>query len=103
MSGHRVEEKKLERRNIRIIVYGKNEDYYAYTIFQWLLEVKELLENEYGISIEAIRENVDFDVPILEVEGKLAFAGFPGEEGYLIEHVKKVLEEVLDKDRDCHA
>jgi hypothetical protein len=81
---------------VRICVKGRN-TYEKWTLKQWIYEVKELIEDEYGINIEVCDKVSDNTLPILEINGNEVLIGLPGEEGYLIEVIKKVLDELLGK------
>ncbi len=80
---------------LRVRVQGRSGDYWRYTLSSWLREVKELLEQEYNVSIEIVEEDVDIGVPRILVENEIILEGVPGEEGYLIEALKKILDEIF--------
>ncbi len=85
----------MARKNIvRICVKGKN-TYEKWTLKQWVYEVKELIEEEYKVSIEVCDEESSSDLPLLEINGVEVLVGLPGEEGYLIEEIKKVLDKLI--------
>jgi hypothetical protein len=77
-----------EVASVKITVKGRN-NYWRLTVHAWLLEVKDILEKEVGgeVEIEVI-DGLSED-PELYVDGFLVGMGVPGEEGYLIEIVKK--------------
>ncbi len=81
-------------KKIKTTITGKP-SYEKWTLHQWVLEVKDLLEEEYGVEI--IVESMDTgDVePGLLINDQLVLKGLPGEEGYLIEVLKKAFEEIL--------
>ncbi len=80
---------------LRVRVQGRSSDYWRYTLSSWLREIKEILEQEYNVSLEIVEEDVDIGVPRILVEDEIVLEGVPGEEGYLIETLKKALDEVL--------
>ncbi len=80
---------------LRVRVQGRSSDYWRYTLSSWLREVKEILEQEYNVSLEIVEEDVDIDTPRILVENEIVLEGVPGEEGYLIEALKKALNEAL--------
>jgi hypothetical protein len=87
----------MARENIvRICVKGRN-TYEKWTLKQWVYEIKDLVEREYGVNIVVCDEESDSDLPILEINDKEVLIGLPGEEGYLIEIIKKVLDDLLGK------
>ncbi|ABN69471.1 hypothetical protein Smar_0359 [Staphylothermus marinus F1] len=85
-----------EHRRITIIVKGKN-TYDKWTLTQWIYEIKDILEEEYNIEISVQEETTNDEYPIIAVEGIDVYEGLPGEEGYLIEILKKVLDEILQR------
>ena len=82
---------------VRVTVYGRRGDHWAWTLYTWLLEVKDILEQEYGVKIRAELRELDVDLPVVTVNDEVAFIGVPGEEGYMIEELKKVFDEVIGK------
>ncbi|MGB9817265.1 MAG: hypothetical protein ACPLQS_06720 [Desulfurococcaceae archaeon] len=73
---------------MKITVKGRN-NYWRLTVHTWLLEVKDILEKEVGEEVEIeVIDGLSED-PELYVDGFLVGMGVPGEEGYLIEIVKK--------------
>jgi len=84
----------MNKRRLSIIVAGKNDDYWRDTVYMWVLEVKEILENEYNIELNVELGEYDSELPIVLVENEIAFVGVPGEEGYLIEYLKKTLDRI---------
>lgn len=80
-----------------IRVAGRKGDYWRYTIVSWLYEVKDILEQEYGIRIRIIEEDEDRDLPAIYIGDQEIGEGVPGEEGYLIEILKKVLDRMVRK------
>ncbi len=81
-------------KKLRVRVQGKRGDYWRYTVSSWLKEVKDILEQEYSILLEIVEEDVDLELPRILVEDKLILEGVPGEEGYLIEVLKKALDKL---------
>ena len=77
---------------VKLTVVGRKEDYYAWTLYTWCNELREFLAEELGENVEV--EFVEGEGPKLYVEGKLAFEGVPGEEGYLIEIIKLAYDRV---------
>ncbi len=77
-----------EVASVKITVKGRN-NYWRLTVHTWLLEVKDILEKEVGEEVEIeVIDGLSED-PELYVDGFLVGMGVPGEEGYLIEIVKK--------------
>jgi hypothetical protein len=77
-----------EVASVKITVKGRN-NYWRLTVHAWLLEVKDILEKEVGEEVEIeVIDGLSED-PELYVDGFLVGMGVPGEEGYLIEIVKK--------------
>jgi len=80
------------RRVLKIIVAGKKGDYWRHTLTSWCHEIKELLEEEYDISIEILTREEECLLPRVYVNDILVFEGVPSEEGYLIELLKGIIE-----------
>ena len=78
-------------RRVTLRVLGRRGSYLKYTLIMWLHEVKELIEDDLGVELEVVDEEGDFDAPILCVDEEVALVGLPGEEGYLIEALKRAL------------
>ena len=91
-------EKKLSRNSnekvIIVTVRGKN-NYLRWTLMQWFMEIKDIVENEYGIRLELKILDSDEDYPVIMYGNRIIFEGLPGEEGYFIEILKKVVENEL--------
>ncbi len=84
---------------IKIKVLGKP-SYNKWTLHQWVLEIKDILENEYGIRLEIeVVDTID-EEPILMIEDDIVLEGLPGEEGYLIEIIKHNLDKLLIKEKN---
>ena len=79
--------------DLRITVRGRP-NYWRYTLYNWLLEIKDILQYELGESIEVDIEDCENEDPELYIEGFYIGSGIPGEEGYLIEIIKKALRDL---------
>ncbi len=69
--------------------------YLGYTLYEWLMEVRDIVEQEYGVKIVVAKNPTctgGLD-PALLLNGEIVLQGLPGEEGYLIEALKKIIEE----------
>jgi UDP-N-acetylmuramyl tripeptide synthase len=73
---------------LRVVVRGRP-SYWRFTVYSWLLEVREILEQELGDVVEVACEDSDSEDPEVYLNGYLVGVGVPGEEGYLIELIKK--------------
>ncbi len=83
-------------RVIKLKVLGRP-SYNKWTLHQWVLEIKDVLENEYGIHLEIeVVDTID-EEPILMIEDDIVLEGLPGEEGYLIEIIKHNLDKLLEE------
>jgi len=80
---------------MKIRVVAKRESYWRYTIVEWIKEVKDILEQEYGVKIEVVEEDCEDELPEVWVDDVFSFKGVPREEGYLIELLKISIEEKL--------
>lgn len=79
---------------VRVTVKGKH-TYERWTLVQWILEIKDIIESEYGVRL-IIEEKDSFeDFPVLCINNEEVLIGLPGEEGYLIEVLKKHLDRIL--------
>ncbi|MEM1619388.1 MAG: hypothetical protein QXU97_04550 [Fervidicoccaceae archaeon] len=76
---------------IRVSVRGRP-SYWRLTVYSWLLEIREILEGELGEEVSIEIEEGESELPELLVDGVPIGEGVPGEEGYLIEIVKKAVE-----------
>jgi len=83
---------------VRVAVRGRD-NYWRYTLYLWLLEVKSVLEHELGEPLEIAVLDGDSEYPELIVEGKVVGEGIPGEEGYLIEILKKALLRIRSSEK----
>ena len=75
---------------MRIVVKGKP-NHWRFTLYSWLLEVRDILSLEIGEPVEVLLVDGESDEPELYINGLLVCVGVPGEEGYLIEVVKKAV------------
>ena len=78
---------------MRVSVRGRS-NYWRFTVYSWLLEVRDILEQELGEPVEVVSEDGDSEDPEVYLDGYLVGVGVPGEEGYLIELVKKAALEL---------
>jgi hypothetical protein len=74
-----------------VIAVRGRDNYWRYTLYSWLLEVKDILEYELDEHFEITVLDGESEDPELLVDGELVGRGIPGEEGYLIEILKKAL------------
>ena len=79
---------------IIVTVRGRN-NYLRWTLVQWFMEIKDIIENEYGIRLELKILDSDEDYPVIMHGDRIVFEGLPGEEGYFIEILKKIVENEL--------
>ncbi len=85
-----------DNRTIKLKVLGRP-SYNKWTLHQWLLEIKDILENEYNAKLEIeVIDTID-EEPILMIEDRIVLEGLPGEEGYLIEIIKHNLDRILSE------
>ena len=61
-------------------------------MYSWLLEVKDILSQEIGEDVEIEVLDGESELPELYINEHLIGSGVPGEEGYLIEVIKKAVE-----------
>ncbi|WFO75048.1 hypothetical protein J4526_08230 [Desulfurococcaceae archaeon MEX13E-LK6-19] len=85
--------------HVIIEIVGKP-SYLRWTLEQWVLEVKDIIELEYDVELVVKTVDSDNDLPVLRIAGSDVFIGLPGEEGYLIEVLKKKLEEIGIKKKE---
>lgn len=78
---------------VKITVKGKD-NYDRFTVYSWVLEVKGIIEYETGKFVEVEVIDGDSDEPELYVNDYYVGKGIPGEEGYLIEIIKKALKQL---------
>ena len=82
-------------RKVRIEVLGQRGEYWAETVYAWLIEeAKDILEQEYGVELEIVFREADVDEPVIVCCGE-AIREIPGEPGYLIEALKKLLDRAV--------
>ncbi|MEM1643488.1 MAG: hypothetical protein QW369_02395 [Desulfurococcaceae archaeon] len=84
----------MDGRTLKIIIKGSR-NYLRWTIEQWFYEVKDIVENEYGVKLLIEVIDGDEEYPLIMYGDKVFFEGLPGEEGYLIEVLKRIVEEAL--------
>lgn len=89
----------VKRRRITIIVKGRK-TYDKWTLMQWMHEIKDILENEYNIEIDVKEEITSNEHPVISIKNLDVYEGLPGEEGYLIEILKKALDEIIGRVND---
>ncbi|MCE4612211.1 MAG: hypothetical protein F7C07_00035 [Desulfurococcales archaeon] len=81
---------------VKLVVTGC-EEYLVNTLYWWLLEIEDLIEEECGIDIvpeKAMESECTRPYPVrLYANEELVMEGLPGEEGYLIEALKKLIKE----------
>jgi len=84
-------------KRVRIEVVGPEEDYPSYTCYLWLLETKDLIEDDFDVKVDVRWEkgieklSLYNYFPVLLVEGKKAFVGLPSEAGFLYEIIRGFL------------
>ena len=83
------------RSRVVLKVRGRKGDYWVYTLSMWLRELKWLIEEEYGLDVKIVEEDCELEAPQVYVNDLLAVVGVPGEEGYLYEAIKKVLDSIV--------
>ena len=74
---------------VKLRVLGRRGSYSRKTLATWLHELREFLQGELGVEVEVVEEDLDVDVPVLYVDDQVLLIGLPGEEGYLIEALRK--------------
>jgi len=85
------------RSEVTIRVRGKRGDYWRFTMTSWLYEIKDILEQEYNIKIRIVEEDEDRNLPAILIGDIEVGEGVPGEEGYLIEVLKKALDKIIGR------
>jgi hypothetical protein len=75
---------------VKITIRGKP-NYWRFTVYSWLLEVKDILSQEIGEDVEVEVLDGESELPELYINEHLIGSGVPGEEGYLIEVIKKAV------------
>ncbi|OYT38046.1 MAG: hypothetical protein B6U89_06435 [Desulfurococcales archaeon ex4484_58] len=84
----------VKRVNVR--VKGRS-SYERWSIYQWILEYRDILEREYGIVLNVSMEDGDEEYPRLIINSEVIEEP-PFEEGYVIEALKKVLDKLFKKE-----
>lgn len=89
-----------ERERVKLRIVGRKDDYWFYTLRSWLEEVKDIIENEYGIELDIVEEHRETQEHPLIVDEKdeIVVAGVPEEPGYLIEELKLYLDKRIRRD-----
>lgn len=83
---------------VNITVKGRN-NYWRFTVYSWLLEIRDILERELGEPVKVdVVEGAGED-PELYVNGYYVGCGVPGEEGYLIEIIKRAVKFLRDHEK----
>lgn len=75
---------------MKITIRGKP-NYWRYTVYSWLLEIKDILSQEVGEDVEVEVLDGESELPEFYINEHLIGSGVPGEEGYLIEVIKKAV------------
>ncbi|MCD6301241.1 MAG: hypothetical protein J7L82_04140, partial [Staphylothermus sp.] len=91
-----------QKRVVRLRVLGRP-SYEKWTLHQWVLEVKDILEEVYNVKIEIEEIDTIDEEPTLVVEDKVVLVGLPGEEGYLIEILKYNFDKLLRENTDVNT
>ncbi|WP_167827903.1 hypothetical protein [Pyrolobus fumarii] len=85
----------MQRKRIVIEVRGRKGEYWAETAYAWLREdIADILSREYGVEIDVRFVEEDRDEPVIACCGEV-LEEIPGEPGYLIEALKKLLDKVV--------
>ncbi len=87
----------VSKGEVTIRVIGRRGDYWRYTVVSWVKEVKDILEQEYNVRIKVVEEDGDVELPLIYVGDQLVLEGVPGEEGYLIEVLKKAFDDIIGR------
>ncbi len=82
-------------KRVEVIVKGKP-SYERWSIYQWILEYRDILENEYNVSINVSIRDGDEEYPVIIVDDQVIHKP-PFEEGYIVEALKKILDKYLEK------
>lgn len=83
-------------REVVVEIVGKP-NYLRWTLREWVKEIKDIIETEYGMPVNIKTVDADNDMPVLRINNEDVFIGLPSEEGYLIEIIKKKLDELLKR------
>ncbi len=83
-------------RKLRIEVSGDPENYACITAYLWLLELTQIIADEFNteVEVEWSKQVYQFEPTIL-INGEVVFEGLPSEAGYLYEAIKAFLEKKL--------
>jgi len=81
---------------VRVVVRGRP-SYLRWTLERWFEEIRDIVEGEYGVRLHVDIVDSEEEYPLIEANGKIYFEGLPGEEGYLIEIVKRIIEDFLSR------
>ncbi len=81
-------------KEIVVVVRGRD-NYLRWTLVQWFYEVRDIVEGEYGVRLRLRVVDSDEEIPVIVHGGRVVFEGLPGEEGYFIEILKRIVEEEL--------
>ncbi len=76
---------------VKLRVLGRPGSHARWTLASWLRELKGFLRDELGVEVEVVEEDVDLEAPVLYVDDEVLLVGVPGEEGYLIEALRRAL------------
>ncbi len=76
---------------VKFEIWGRP-SYLRRTLELWFKEVRDIVEEEYGIKLVFTVKNTSDEYPKIVFNGEVVFEGLPGEEGYLIELLKSVIE-----------
>jgi hypothetical protein len=87
---------------VEIVVRGEP-NYLRWTLERWFEEVKGLVEGEYDVTIDVMVIDGVEEHPVIESCGRMYFKGLPGEEGFLIEVIKRIVEDWLEHGEQCYG
>ena len=85
-------------KTISIIVKGKP-NYERWTIYQWILSFKDLLEEKHCIKLDVAIVDSDNDYPVIIIDN-MVIEEPPFEEGYVLEVLDQYLGRILES-RKC--
>jgi len=83
------------QRTLHLIIRGKT-SYEKWTIHQWILSFKSLLEEKYCTNLDIKVEESEEDYPVILIDG-FTISNPPFEEGYLLEMLDSYLHRVLER------
>lgn len=78
---------------ITVSIKGKA-SYERWSVYQWIMGFKDILENAYGVSIKVKLVDGEEDLPVIIVNG-FTIETYFYEEGYVFEALKRVLDRFL--------